>query len=86
MSVKIIDKGGSLQFPTNTLYCIYLQYLLKQMHIPADFFLFVCSYTICKTAYSHADLADLRRQKTVGVNESVKAENVENDICRRLDC
>ncbi|MDN5554900.1 hypothetical protein, partial [Prevotella sp.] len=46
-------------------YCIYLQYLLKQMHIPADFFLFVCSYTICKTAYSPADLTDNRRRTTI---------------------
>ena len=29
------------------------------------------------TAYSPADLADLRRQKTVWVNESAKADNAE---------
>ncbi|MDN5553291.1 hypothetical protein, partial [Prevotella sp.] len=55
---------------------IYLQYLLKQMYIPADFFL--CMHK------RHLSLADLRRQKTDWANESANADNAEDADKRQL--
>ncbi|MDN5553431.1 hypothetical protein, partial [Prevotella sp.] len=52
-------------------YCIYLQYLLKQMHIPADFFLYMHK--------RHLSPADSRRQKTDWANDSANADNAEKD-------